>query len=252
MSELKQIPRIKTDQATFLQIVKSIESLVEEATIVLSQEGLIFRGMDPSHVALIDIRIPNTCFEIWEVDQDVKFGFRTDEFRQILSSLNKKDPVTIEIHDMELILTQKESRFKIRLIEVSATDTPLPKIPYDASIQFDGLDLTVQNFKNALKQISAVSDYVTLDSSETTVILSGKGDSGDVEINYDRDQFADLNVKQHSISTYSLEYLTPFMQSLTKDSSLRVEYSSQKPLRLESKINNLGTIHFYLAPRVEN
>ena len=40
-------------------IISAISTLVEEATFVANAEGITFRGMDPSHVALIDISWPS-------------------------------------------------------------------------------------------------------------------------------------------------------------------------------------------------
>ncbi len=40
-------------------VISAISTLVEEATFEATVEGISFRGMDPSHVALIDISWPN-------------------------------------------------------------------------------------------------------------------------------------------------------------------------------------------------
>ena len=40
--------------------------------------------MDPSHVALIDINWPNSAFEKYNCDSDVKFGVRIDEFSKLI------------------------------------------------------------------------------------------------------------------------------------------------------------------------
>ena len=61
-------------------VISAISTLVEEATFEATVEGISFRGMDPSHVALIDISWPNTAFERYECDGDIKFGVRIDEF----------------------------------------------------------------------------------------------------------------------------------------------------------------------------
>ena len=165
---------MKIDQQVFSQVVKSIDTLVEEATITVDVEGLTFRGMDPSHVALLDIVIPNSAFEKYDVQSELKFAFRVNEFVKIIQSL-KKTQVEIEItEDNNMIISQKGSRTKLRLIDVSATDMPLPKIPYDAIIGFH-----VPDFKLALKQINVVSDYLTIDASESFVEFSGKGDNGE-------------------------------------------------------------------------
>ncbi len=53
-------------------------------------EGITFRGMDPSHVALIDISWPNSAFEKYECDSDIKFGVRIDEFSKLIKRADKK------------------------------------------------------------------------------------------------------------------------------------------------------------------
>ena len=49
-------------------IISAISTLVEEATFEATVEGISFRGMDPSHVALIDISWPNSAFEKYSCD----------------------------------------------------------------------------------------------------------------------------------------------------------------------------------------
>lgn len=249
MSVLKLVSKMKIDQQMFSQVVKSIGTLVEEATINVNVEGLTFRGMDPSHVAMLDIAIPNSAFEKYNVQDESKFAFRVDEFVKIIQSLNKTQ-IEIEItEDNNMIISQKGSRTKLKLIDTSATDTPLPRIPYDARI-----GIHVQDFKQALKQISVVSDYLTIDASESFVEFSGKGDNGESCKQYEKgcEEITDLDVKEHSVSTYSLEYLNPIVKTITKDSALSIDYSSVKPLRLSIRPDNVSRIDFYLAPRVED
>ena len=76
-------------------VISAISTLVEEATFEATGEGIAFRGMDPSHVALIDIAWPNSAFEKYVCDQDVKFGVRIDEFSKLIKRADKKDSIEI-------------------------------------------------------------------------------------------------------------------------------------------------------------
>lgn len=233
-------------------IISAISTLVEEATFVASAEGITFKGMDPSHVALIDISWPNSAFEKFECDSDIKFGVRIDEFSKLIKRAEKKDSIEISISDDNqlLVIIGKNKKYKIRLIESSATDTPLPKIPYDAKIE-----LSSKVFDKILGDVQVVSDYLTINTTEEKAEFSGKGDSGEVVIVLEKDtgDIRNLTVKTQSVGTYSLEYLTPIVNAVgTKADSITCEYSSAKPLRIEFKVANIGRIHFYLAPRVES
>lgn len=233
-------------------IISAISTLVEEATFVASAEGITFRGMDPSHVALIDISWPNSAFEKYECDSDIKFGVRIDEFSKLIKRAEKKDGIEISIsEDNNLLVTiGKNKKYKIRLIESSATDTPLPKIPYDAKIE-----LSSTAFDKILGDVQVVSDYLTITASESNAEFSGKGDSGEVviELEKNKEDIQDLLVKAESTGTYSLEYLNPVVKAVgTTAGTVTCEFSSAKPLRIEFKVANIGRIHFYLAPRVES
>ena len=233
-------------------VISAVSTLVEEATFEATVEGISFRGMDPSHVALIDIKWPNTAFEKYECDGDIKFGVRIDEFSKLIKRAEKSNPIEINISDdnMLLVTVGKNKKYKMRLIESSASDTPLPKIPYDSKIS-----LTSSTFDKILGDVQVVSDYLTVSTTEIQAEFSGKGDSGEVNIilQKNKDELTELDVNADSSGTYSLEYIIPLVKAVgTTVETITCEFSSAKPLRIEFKVANLGRIHFYLAPRVEN
>ena len=233
-------------------IISAISTLVEEATFEATVEGVSFRGMDPSHVALIDISWPNSAFEKYSCDGDIKFGVRIDEFSKLIKRAEKKDGIEINISDDNMLHVSvgKNKKYKMRLIESSASDTPLPKIDYDSKIT-----LSSSRLDKILGDIDVVSDYLSIKTTQKNVEFSGKGDAGEATINLEKDteDVEDISVSQESSGTYSLEYLDPIVKAVggTADTII-CEFSSEKPLRIEFKVTNIGRIHFYLAPRVES
>ena len=233
-------------------IISAISTLVEEATFEATVEGVSFRGMDPSHVALIDISWPNSAFEKYSCDGDIKFGVRIDEFSKLIKRAEKSDGIEINISDDNMLHVSigKNKKYKMRLIESSASDTPLPKISYDSKIT-----LSASRLDKILGDINVVSDYLSIKTTPKNVEFSGKGDAGEATINLEKDMedVEDISVSQESSGTYSLEYLDPIVKAVggTADSII-CEFSTEKPLRIEFKVTNIGRIHFYLAPRVES
>ena len=233
-------------------IISAVSSLVEEATFEATVEGISFRGMDPSHVALIDISWPNSAFEKYECDSDIKFGVRIGEFSKLIKRADKSSTIEINISEdnMLLVTIGKNKKYKMRLIESSASDTPLPKISYDCKIS-----LPSSTFDKILGDVQVVSDYLIITSSETMAEFSGKGDSGEVKINLEKakDELTELEITQPGHGQYSLEYLNPIVKAVGASvESVTCEFSTEKPLRVEFKVANIGRIHFYLAPRVES
>jgi len=233
-------------------VISSITTLVEEATFEATVEGITFRGMDPSHVALIDISWPNSAFEKYNCDSDIKFGVRVDEFSKVIKRAEKNESIEISISDdnMLQILIGKNKKWSMRLIEGSASDTPLPKISYDSKI-----GLSASTFDKLLGDIDVVSDYLSIKTATNNAEFSGKGDSGEAVINFEKgmEGLEEITINQECTGTYSLEYLNPIVKAMGSTSdSIICEFSSGKPLRIEFKVSNIGRIHFYLAPRVES
>ena len=144
----------------------------------------------------------------------------------------------------------KNKKYKMRLIESSVSDTPLPKITYDSKIA-----LSSARLDKILGDIEVVSDYLSIKTTSKNVEFSGKGDSGEAVINLEKDteELEEISVTQESTGTYSLEYLNPIVKAMGGAAgSIICEFSSAKPLRIEFKVTNIGRIHFYLAPRVES
>ena len=235
-------------------VASAISTLVDEATFEARPDGISFRGMDPSHIALIDIHWPNTAFDEYQTDKDVKFGVRVDEFSKLIKRADKKDSLQISVGDDSMLHVNMSNgykrEYKTKLIESSASSTPLPKLSFNSRVQ-----LTSAAFDKILSDIQVVSEYISIDSKTGKIDFSGRGDSGEANITLTAgsEGIEDLSVKEDSKATYSLEYLSKITKAVVAmGGSVAAEYSTKMPLRLEFRLANVGKIHFYLAPRVQD
>ena len=197
-------------------VTSAISTLVDEATFEANVEGISFRGMDPSHVALIDIHWPNSTFESFECDSAIKFGVRIDELLKVIRRGDKKDSVEISLGDDSTLLIKMFNgylrEYKMRLIESSASATPLPKLSFNTKVV-----LVAGSFDRILSDINIVSEYLSIKSESSAVHFSGKGDSGEAEIILDpkSEGLEELIVKEQSIATYSIDYLSKITKAIS-------------------------------------
>lgn len=240
---------VKISQQDFAQVLKSSSVLTEEVTLHFDVEGLTIREMDPSHVGLIDISLPNTIFEKYDVQGEFDIGIRLDEIEKMVKMFHIKSNITLSKKGDLLVLSNRSETYKIRTIEKSKTDNPLPKIPFDVRVDFKQ-EISTKDFIKQLDKISVISDYVTFNTTSQRIVLSGKGDIGEAETTWERGQVG-IETREDSDSTYSLEFILPFVKSI-KDLEVSIAYSTQKPLRIETQVAKVGRIHYYLAPRVED
>jgi proliferating cell nuclear antigen len=235
-------------------VASAISTLVDEATFEANVEGLLFRGMDPSHVALIDIHWPNSAFQKFHCNDSIKFGVRIDEFSKLIRRGDKKDTVEVSIGENSTLVIKIKNgysrEYRMRLIESSSGSTPLPKLSFNSRVVLNSSTLD-----KVFSDIQVVSEYITLGSEDSKIVFTGKGDSGEAHITLDQSSegLEDITVKESSTSTYSLDYLSRMIKAIGgTGGSVIAEYSTKMPLRLEFRVSNIGRIHFYLAPRVQD
>jgi proliferating cell nuclear antigen len=138
----------------------------------------------------------------------------------------------------------------MRLIESTGGSTPLPKLNFNSKVI-----LTPASFDKILSDIEVVSEYISIESDEKKITFSGKSDYGEADIVIEEasEGLEELLVKEKSKATYSLDYLSKITKAISvSGGSLVLEYSTKMPLRLEFRVANVGRIHFYLAPRVQD
>lgn len=235
-------------------VVNAISTLVEEASFEAAAEGLSFRAMDPSHVALVDLDWPNSAFDKYDCDKQFKFTVRVEDLAKLIRRADAGDSVEISSAENDTLLVKMANgyarEFQIHLIESTYGATPLPKLSFNSKIV-----MTEQTFEKMLSDISVVSDHITIDASAERILFSGKSDAGtgSATLTKGSQDLLELKVKEDSKSIYSIDYLLNITRAAGKAADvLTFEYSSKMPLRLTFNLSEKGgKIQFYLAPRIE-
>jgi proliferating cell nuclear antigen len=233
----------------------AVKTLVEEATFDANSEGLKFRAMDPSHVALVDLEWPVAAWTNYECDRPFKFSVRVEDLTKLVSRAEPKDSVEISSGEDDSISVRFSNGYKrefnIHLIESTASSAPLPKLELDTKAT-----MTKTILEKVLGDISVVSDQVTIQATNDKITFSGKSDVGRAEISLaknDADVLA-LQSKMESKATYSIDYISGILKALGGVAdTVEMEYSTKKPILLHLKLNDLGAkISYFLAPRVSD
>jgi proliferating cell nuclear antigen len=239
-------------------VTAAIQTLVEEATFDISADGITFRAMDPSHVALVDLFWPSSDFQKFTVEKSDRFTVRMEDFSKLIKRADGKDAIEISRQGADSLSVKLSNgykrEFELHLIESSQSNTPLPKLNFESEFV-----TTEPAFDRILNDISAISNHIQIETMKDRVLFSGKGDTGKASVELTTAEGAkngleSLTIQKESRATYSIEYLMKITKAAgaTSDSIL-FKYSSKMPLRMEFKLgeNSKGQIHFYLAPRVQ-
>jgi proliferating cell nuclear antigen len=250
-------------------VSSAIMTIIDEALFDAGPQGITFRSMDPSHIALIDINWPSSAFEKYHCDSTIKFGVRIDEFSKVIKRANANDSIEIGVILDNSSLNIKTTgggylrNYKMRLIETTGNRSPLPQMTFDTKIV-----IGIATLDKILNDVGAISEKITIDSSgistnKKTVIFSGNSDRGEARVTMDADDdnnkskvelLEEITVKENSKSTYNIDFISKIIRAIGNQSSnlVTMEYSSNKPLRLEFLLSGVVKLQFYLAPRVQD
>jgi proliferating cell nuclear antigen len=271
ISELHFFTITKTSEI-WKSISSAIMTIIDEALFDAGPQGITFRSMDPSHIALIDINWPSSGFEKYHCGSTIKFGVRIDEFAKIIKRANANDSIEIGVvpdNSSVNIKTQSDGgylrNYKMRLIESTGNKSPLPQMTFDSKIV-----IGIATLDKILSDVGAISEKITIDTSSSggistnkkTVIFSGDSDRGEARVTMDLNDdnkskaefLEEITVKETSKSTYNIDFISKIIRAIGHQSSnlVTIEYSSNKPLRLEFLLSGTVKLQFYLAPRVQD
>jgi proliferating cell nuclear antigen len=270
ISELHFFTITKTSEI-WKSISSAIMTIIDEALFDAGPQGITFRSMDPSHIALIDINWPSSAFEKYHCGSTIKFGVRIDEFAKIIKRANANDSIEIGVvldNSALNIKTQSDGgylrNYKMRLIESTGKTSPLPQMTFDSKIV-----IGIATLDKILSDVGAISEKITIDSSsggistnKKTVIFSSDSDRGEARVTIDANDdnkskaefLEEITVKETSKSTYNIDFISKIIRAIGHQSSnlVTIEYSSNKPLRLEFLLSGIVKLQFYLAPRVQD
>ncbi len=236
----------------FQNCVDALVTLIDEGEFDVSKDGVTLRAMDPSQIAMVDFELPKKAFEKYEVKEETKVGLSIDDLSRITGRTRAGESLTLSIDDSgsRLLLVFKgkgRRRFSLPLLDVSNTASKVPSIDFDASVKING-----GHFKEALKDASLVSSYVTLKLDSKGFEIIAKGDKGDVSIELEKDDevIAEHKVSKEARAMFPLEYLNDLLKSVDSSSVVSINLKTDAPLKLEYGIGE-ARVTYYLAPRIE-
>jgi len=234
-------------------ILNAIGDMVEEAMFIVNDDGITFRGMDPSHVALLDVTFPKSSFD--HLDSHTSFfGVRIDDFKTVFNTATNTDTIELNIENdstMKVSINGSlDMEYNIRLIEKKEVNTPIPKTDYKAKLSVEPNTLS-----RIISNIQHISEYVTINCNPERVEFSGKGDLGDAKINLDKGSpdLKELNLSEDSSAVYSLEYMAKIIRDIGRASKMvNMEYANKNPIHIIFEMPSLVKVEYYLAPRIES
>jgi len=244
------------------KIVEAIKDIVTTANLDFSPEGLSLQAMDSSHVSLVSLLIHSNGFESFNCDKNFTLGVNLSSLNKILKCSSNDDSVTITCYENSEILSFKFenqnrdriSEFHLRLVHSDSEQLGIPETSYIATVS-----LTSAEYRRICSDMSTLGDTISIGISREELKFEIDGDIGKGNIvirqnlKEDQEEESDIfEVSEPIRMSFSLKYLMNFSKGAPLCEKVIFRMSNDVPLQVEFKINKIGYLRYYLAPRMND
>jgi proliferating cell nuclear antigen len=241
-----------TNVSEWRSSLRAINKISDETIFTFNKEGITFRGMDPTHVALLEVNFPKSSFTEFS-SSNLIFGINVKEFLKSVTGIKKNDVVELIIKRKNVLKIkingEQKNDINLTLIDESKVNQPLPRIDTKSKISL-ALDL----LGDILLNIEKDSEQLMINSLEDGIEFSGKEGIKNNKINLKKGSI-DLplhDIEEESISSYDIGFMVKIIKSIGKSCKIvNMEYGNQTPVKILFKMSSMAKAEYYLAPRVE-
>lgn len=245
------------------KITEAMKDLVTEANFDCSSTGISLQAMDSSHVSLVALLLRAEGFDHFRCDRNISLGINLTNMGKVLKCCNNDDIVTLKSDDQADTMTfmfentaqDRISDFELKLMDIDSEHLGIPDTDYKAQVK-----MPAGEFQRICKDMSILGDTVTIAVGKDGVKFSVSGElgSGNMTIrptsSVDTKENEEVSVEfeEPVALNFALRYLNFFTKATALSGQVVLSLSKDVPLVVEYRIEDLGHIRFYLAPKIED
>jgi len=247
----------------FKKIIGSISDLVNDGNFMCDSHHISFQGMDSSHVSLVALSLRSEGFKDYRCDRDITLGINFGSLSKILKCMGNKDSLALRADDDgDTVLFVFESpdqgrisNFELKLMDIDTEQLGIPDTEYKCVIKMPSTE-----FQRICRDLSAIGDTVIVSATKEGVKFSVTGDigSGDMtlknstqSVDNDENENVLIELDEPVTQTFALRYLNNFTKASSLSQTVSISLGPDVPLVVEYKIDDLGYVRYYLAPKID-
>ena len=242
------------DARLWKNLLSAVSTLIEEADVHTSEEGIRLRAMDPSHVAMVDLEWTKMAFDDYNCDKSTTIRINIDSMLRLLRRIKSSETLEMTFNEetkkMTFTLRGKiTKKFIMPTLTPTGEEVPTPKITFSSKIK-----IAVGSLREIMEDAKTVSDHVKLETKTDRLLVNASSElsSASIEVDKESNALLEIDVKENAVATYNLNYLTEMVKAGSALSETAIaEFSTNMPIKIEFEISQKGKLIYYLAPRIE-
>jgi len=241
------------------KIIEAIKELVTTVNIDVSSTGLSIQAMDSSHVALVALNLKESGFQNYRAFNNMTLGLNIQNLSKIMKCAGNDDIITMKADEDPSSMTfifennksDKVSDFNLNLLTIDSEQLSIPETEYSSIVTMSSAEFT-----RICREMSQINETVTIETSKESIKFSVAGEIGGGSVTIkgtEGDKKEDqtiLEVDEPVSLSFALRYLNLFNKASNLSNQVVLSMSADTPLVVEYKIPDLGSLRFYLAPKI--
>eukprot|EP00736_Rhodelphis_marinus_P013334 Rmarinus@m.29306 len=244
------------------KIMDSIKDLVSEGNFDVSRTGIALQAMDASHVSLCALLLRSDGFDQFRADRNKTLGINIGSMSKMLKCAGNEDVVTMRADDHGDTVTfifesekdKRVSEFDLKLVDIDTEQLGIPETEYSAVVTMPSSE-----FQRICTVLAVVGDAVQVIVTKEGIKFSTKGDSCNVNISIGKNESPEkdedavtVDLTEPVCLSFALRYLNFFTKASPLSSQVSISLAKGVPLMVEYKIEDMGYVRYYLAPKIED
>jgi len=237
----------------FKSLFECLKELLTEVNVeFIENKGIRLVSIDPGNVAMVHLVINSV--EYFYAKGTVLAGIKIGFFHRMIRSLTSGDFMEWKIfedepHVMHIQLSNSERRThtvnKINLLDLDEVNISIPHIEYDRIVSMPSAELAKH-----VREMVAVSHYVTIKGTRTTLEFIADGDMASSHITI-HPTASGLNWKHsEDVDDIQGKFVVRYLEKFGRvgvDSNVEIFLKNGYPLIFRYELS-IGTLRFVIAP----
>ena len=217
--------------------------------------------MDSSHVALVSLNLSMEGFESYRADTSMVLGVNVALLAKVMKLADPSDSITLSAEDsatqLKLVFenpkNQRTSEFVLNLINLDTEHLAIPETEYSSVVAINSGEFT-----KICKELYSLNETLTITTATDFVQFAVESEAGSGSIRLgqndgmSRDEQTTLEVTDPVQQQFAIRYLNMFNKAAPLSTQTRLCLHQEQPLVVEYRIEQLGVLKYYLAPKIND
>jgi proliferating cell nuclear antigen len=231
------------------ELVEVVSTLVSEVKFTISKDGIDVKAVDPSHVAMLVLKLDKGAFEEF-TGEPTEIGVDVEKLKEVLRLAKPGEFLDLQFDGGKNRLVIKAGKVTRHMSIVDPAGITDPKVP---NVSPPGIAVVkMDELRQGIRGSESISDHVTLTLEPDGFSMHSEGETDRVDMHLPKEGLGRLDVKDTVKSMYPLDFFSSMVKSITTADEVTLHVGNEYPLKIEFPMaGGKGEGRFLLAPRVE-